>query len=95
MEIGHRVATVCHLTNIAIKVGRKLKWNPQNERFIGNATLNAMLDRKRRGPYDCRKFNPNGRRTQPIARNSFTLLSIPTPGQPRDPPRACRPLACD
>lgn len=51
VEIGHRVATVCHLANIAIKVGRKLKWDPAAERFIGDETANAMLDRKRRDPW--------------------------------------------
>ena len=33
VDIGHRVSTVCHLANIAIKLGRKLKWDPEQERF--------------------------------------------------------------
>lgn len=33
VEIGHRVSTVCHLANIAIKVGRKLRWDPEREVF--------------------------------------------------------------
>jgi len=32
-EIGHRTASVCHLNNIAMAVGRKLKWDPAKERF--------------------------------------------------------------
>ncbi len=55
VEIGHRVSTVCHLANIAIKVGGKLKWDPAQERFIGNDTANAMLDRKRRDPWQLPK----------------------------------------
>ena len=55
VEIGHRVSTVCHLANIAIKVGRKLKWDPEQERFIGDDTANAMLDRKRRDPWQLPK----------------------------------------
>ncbi|MFO1512622.1 MAG: Gfo/Idh/MocA family oxidoreductase [Verrucomicrobiota bacterium] len=51
VEIGHRVSTVCHLANIAIKVGRKLKWDPVTEQFVGDSTANAMLDRKRRDPW--------------------------------------------
>ncbi len=51
VEIGHRVATVCHLANIAIAVGGKLKWDPVAEKFIGNDQANAMLDRKRRAPW--------------------------------------------
>lgn len=54
-EIGHRVATVCHLANIAIKVGGKLRWDPVQERFIGNETANGMLDRKRRDPWQLPK----------------------------------------
>lgn len=55
VEIGHRVSTVCHLANIAIKVGRKLKWDPAKERFIGDEAANAMLDRKRRDPWQLPK----------------------------------------
>lgn len=40
-DIGHRVATVCHLANIAIKLGRKLQWDPKNERFVGDDEANA------------------------------------------------------
>jgi hypothetical protein len=52
---GHRVSTVCHLANIAIKVGRKLKWDPVKEQFIGDDSANAMLDRKRRDPWQLPK----------------------------------------
>ncbi len=55
VEIGHRVSTVCHLANIAIKVGRKLKWDPVKERFIGDDAANAMRDRKRRDPWQLPK----------------------------------------
>ena len=55
VEIGHRVSTVCHLANIAIKVGGRLKWDPAQERFIGNDAANAMLDRKRRDPWQLPK----------------------------------------
>ena len=37
------------------KAGRKLKWNPAQERFIGDDTANAMLDRKRRDPWQLPK----------------------------------------
>ena len=55
VEIGHRVSTVCHLANIAIKVGGKLKWDPAVEKFIGNDAANALLDRKRRDPWQLPK----------------------------------------
>ena len=55
VDIGHRVSTICHLANIAIKVGRKLQWDPVQEQFIGNDDANAMLDRKRRDPWQLPK----------------------------------------
>ena len=51
VDIGHRVSTVCHLANIAIKLGRKLKWDPKAERFDNDDSANAMLTRPRRAPW--------------------------------------------
>ena len=51
VEIGHRVSTICHLANIAIKLGRKLKWDPQAEKFIGDEEANKLIDRPRRDPW--------------------------------------------
>ena len=51
VDIGHRVSTVCHLANIAIKLGRKLKWDPKREHFVGDEEANNMLDRPRRDPW--------------------------------------------
>ena len=51
VEIGHRSATVCHLGNIARWTGRRLRWDPVQERF-GDAEADALLDRVRRKPYE-------------------------------------------
>lgn len=52
VEIGHRVATVCHMGNIAIRLGRKLKWDPAMEVFINDAEANAMRQvRPMRNPW--------------------------------------------
>jgi predicted dehydrogenase len=51
VEVGHRSTTVCHLGNIARWTGRKLKWDPKKEKFIGDAEANALLDRPMRAPY--------------------------------------------
>jgi len=51
VDIGHRVSTVCHLANLSIKLGRKLKWDPVAEQFAGDAEANKMLDRPRRDPW--------------------------------------------
>ncbi len=51
VEIGHRSATVCHLGNIAIRLGRKLSWDPGAERFVGDAEANERLGYEYRSPW--------------------------------------------
>lgn len=51
VDIGHRVSTVCHLANIAIKLGRKLQWDPERERFVNDDSANALLSRPMRAPW--------------------------------------------
>jgi predicted dehydrogenase len=51
-EIGHRSVSVCHLGVIAIRLGRKLAWDPQAETFKNDAEANRMLAREMRKPYD-------------------------------------------
>lgn len=48
VEIGHRSISVCHLVNIARRLGRKLAWNPDKERFVGDDEANTYVDRPRR-----------------------------------------------
>lgn len=50
-EIGHRTITIAHIGNIAMMLGRKLRWDPDQERFIGDDEANAMLTRKQREPW--------------------------------------------
>jgi predicted dehydrogenase len=42
-EAGHRNNSLAHLSLIAIALGRKLKWDPAKERFIGDDGANARL----------------------------------------------------
>lgn len=51
VDIGHRVSTVCHLANICLKLGRKLKWDPVAECFPDDAEANRMLSRPMRSPW--------------------------------------------
>ena len=37
--------------NIAMLLGRKVKWDPAAERFIGDAGANRLLARPLRGPW--------------------------------------------
>src|SRR5690606_20605425 len=47
-EIGHRSASVCHLGVIAIRLGRKLAWDPAKEEFTGDSEANSMVAREMR-----------------------------------------------
>ncbi len=51
VEIGHRTATMCHLGNIAIELGRELTWDPVAEAFVGDAEANARVSRPQRAPW--------------------------------------------
>jgi predicted dehydrogenase len=51
VEIGHRACSVCLISHIAMKLSRKLHWDPVSERFINDAEANAMLSRPQRAPY--------------------------------------------
>jgi len=51
VEIGHRSATICHLGNIAVRIGRKIRWDPAAERIDGDEEAAAMLSRPYRAPY--------------------------------------------
>ena len=51
VEIGHRACTVCLVTHIAMKLGRKLNWDPDKEKFINDDEANSMLSRPQRAPY--------------------------------------------
>jgi myo-inositol 2-dehydrogenase / D-chiro-inositol 1-dehydrogenase len=51
VDIGHRVSTVCHLANISIRLGRKLKWDPVAEKFENDDQANAMRSRPMRSPW--------------------------------------------
>ena len=46
-----RSNTSCHLCNIAMLLGRKLRWDPKREDFIGDTQASAMLAREQRKPY--------------------------------------------
>jgi Oxidoreductase family, NAD-binding Rossmann fold/Oxidoreductase family, C-terminal alpha/beta domain len=50
-EIGHRAASLGHLTIIAYKLGRSLKWDPAREVFPEDEQANRLLRRGRRAPW--------------------------------------------
>ncbi|OHB76383.1 MAG: hypothetical protein A2Z25_20180 [Planctomycetes bacterium RBG_16_55_9] len=50
-ETGHRTSTVCHLGNIAMRLARPLKWDPQKEQFLNDDEANRMTRRPARAPW--------------------------------------------
>jgi predicted dehydrogenase len=51
IEQAHRSITVAHLGNIALRLGRNVKWDPAAEKFIGDEKANEMLSRPMRKPW--------------------------------------------
>jgi predicted dehydrogenase len=52
VEVAHRSITICHLGNIAMRLGRdRLRWDPRTERIVGDPDATAMLGRPYRDPW--------------------------------------------
>ncbi|MBU6400656.1 MAG: Gfo/Idh/MocA family oxidoreductase [Verrucomicrobia bacterium] len=52
LESAHRVATVCHLANLSLRTGRKLRWDAEREEIPGDPEASVMLARPYRAPWD-------------------------------------------
>ena len=52
LESGHRVVTACHLANLSLRLGRKLRWDADRETVVGDPEADAMLERPYRSPWD-------------------------------------------
>jgi predicted dehydrogenase len=50
-EIGHRSVSVCHLGVIALRLGRKLHWDPEREEFAGDKEADKYLVREMHKPW--------------------------------------------
>ncbi len=51
VEGAHQVAVACHLANMSLKLGRRLRWDADNEVVVGDAEANALLERPYREPW--------------------------------------------
>lgn len=51
VEIAQRSCSACLLAHTAMKLGRKLKWDPAKEQFLNDKEANATLSRPQRAPY--------------------------------------------
>jgi hypothetical protein len=41
----------CHMANIAMLLGRKVRWDLKQQQFSDDAEANALMSRKQRPPY--------------------------------------------
>jgi predicted dehydrogenase len=51
VDVGHAMATLMHLGNISMRLGRKLRWNPAVGAFIDDAEADKMRSREMRKPW--------------------------------------------
>lgn len=51
VEVGYHTAVICHLLNISMQLGRKIRWDPEKDRVIDDPTAQAKLYRAMRGPW--------------------------------------------
>ena len=51
VEVGHRSNSICLLTHLAMKLGRKFKWDPVAEQIVGDDEANRLLDYPHREPW--------------------------------------------
>lgn len=47
----NRMLEICHLSNIAMRLGRELKWDPVAREIVGDSQANAFLARESRKEY--------------------------------------------
>jgi len=52
IESQHRSVSLCHLGNIAMRLGRPLTWDPAKETFPGEDAANSHLAREQRSGYE-------------------------------------------
>jgi hypothetical protein len=50
-EAAHRAATLLHLANIAIRVGRKINYDPVKEQIVGDEEANRLVNQPMRAPW--------------------------------------------
>jgi hypothetical protein len=50
-EAAHRCATLLHLANIAIRTGRKLRYDPVKEQILGDEEANRLVSPPMRAPW--------------------------------------------
>ena len=57
IEVGHRATTIALIGDIALRTGRKLRWDGEKEEFTGDKDANKWLARVERKPWGLPKIN--------------------------------------
>ncbi len=50
-EAAHRTVCLIHLTNISLRVGRKIRFDPVTEQIVGDEQANRLVNQPMRGPW--------------------------------------------
>ena len=50
-EVSHRASTLLHLANVALRVGRKIRWDPVKEQIVGDEQANRFVNIPMRAPW--------------------------------------------
>jgi predicted dehydrogenase len=51
IDVAVRTDTICHLTDICTRLGRKLRWDPVKEDFVDDPQASRLLSRPMRSPW--------------------------------------------
>jgi len=51
IDVAVQADIICHISDIAIRLEQKLKWDPKTERFVNNDAANRRLSRPMRSPW--------------------------------------------
>ena len=55
-ERSQRIHTICHCANLSLRLGKKLKWDYDNEKFINDTEANFMINRKMRRGWNIKEM---------------------------------------
>lgn len=51
VEDGQAASTLGNVSDVALRLGRRLSWDPRQDRFVGDDQANSMLSRAQRSPW--------------------------------------------
>ena len=57
-ETGHRTSTLLHMGNIALKLNRKVEWDPVAEKFVNDPEAEKFRKREMRDKWNYNKICP-------------------------------------